>query len=91
MAAKSTYLNAPQVDALEQLANSDFEHGGPGWIVLAHPSRPAIRPQTVRSLAERGLCRIRWAHGRETARVTQAGREALSDIQAVRARIRAVA
>jgi hypothetical protein len=52
MAVKSTYLNAPQVDALEQLAKSDFEHGGPGWIVLAYPSRPAIRPQTVRSLAE---------------------------------------
>jgi hypothetical protein len=91
MSVKSAYLYAPQVDALEQLGKSDFERGGPGWIVVAHPSMPVVRPQTVRSLADRGLCRISWPHGVETARITQAGRKVLSEIQAVRARIGLVA
>ena len=91
MRAKPSPLYNAQVDALEQMAKSDIEHGGPGWVVLAHPLMPVIRPQTIRSLAERGLCRIIWLHGRETARITQAGRKALSEIRAVRARIRSAA
>lgn len=91
MPAKPAPLYNAQVDALEQLAKSDLVHGAPGWIVREHPSMPLIRPQTVRSLADRGLCRISWHSDHETARITQGGRKALSEILAARSRIRSVA
>jgi hypothetical protein len=91
MPAKPAPLYNAQVDALEQLAKSDLVHGAPGWIVREHPSMPLIRPQTVRSLSARSLCRINWHNDLETARITQAGRKALSEILAARSRVRSVA
>src|SRR6516162_6430927 len=58
MPAKSASLYASQVDALEHLAKSDLERTAGGWIVLAEPRMPVFRHVTVRSLADRGLCRI---------------------------------
>jgi hypothetical protein len=79
MSTKAVGLYVPQVDALEQLSTSDLEHGAAGWSVPAHACGPAIRSQTVRSLAERGLCRVGGQHGRKTARIPPAGRKALCE------------
>jgi hypothetical protein len=84
-------LGTWQADALEQLASSEIERASAGWVVSAHPSMPVIPHQTVRSLADRGLCRIFWRSGRETARVTQTGRKVWREIQAARARVRSAA
>ena len=89
MQAKS--LGRCQADALEQLAKSKLERADPGWTVAARPLMPLILHQTVRSLADRGLCRIMWQAGRETARITQGGRKVWGGIQAARARIRSAA
>jgi hypothetical protein len=62
-----------------------------GWVLSAHPSLAAIPHQTVRSLADRGLCLMFWRSGRETARMTQGGRKAWHEIKAARARIRSAA
>ena len=80
-------LGTHQVDALEQLAKSNLEHVSSGWVVIAHPSMPIISHLTVRSLAERRLCRLTRHSGREIARITQNGRKAWREIAAVRARI----
>jgi hypothetical protein len=80
-------LGTWQADALEQLGNSEIERAPAGWVVSAHPSLPVIPHQTVRSLADRGLCRIFWRSGREAARITQTGRKAWREIEAARARI----
>jgi hypothetical protein len=84
-------LGTWQADALEQLAESEIERVSAGWVVVAHPSLPVIPHQTVRSLADRGLCRIFWRSGREAARMTQTGRKAWRDIEAARTRIRSAA
>ncbi len=89
MAAKP--LGPCQADALEQLSKSDLERVPAGWLVLAHPLMPVIPHLTVRSLAERGLCRISWHGGRETARITQSGRKMWAEIAAARARIHSAA
>ncbi len=86
-----SFLGTHQVDALEQLAKSNLEHVSSGWIVIAHPSMPIISHLTVRSLADRRLCRITQHTGREIARITQNGRKAWREIEAVRARIHSAA
>jgi hypothetical protein len=85
------FLGTHQVDALEQLAKSNLEHVTSGWIAIAHPSMPIISHVTVRSLADRRLCRIVQHSGREIARITQNGRKAWREIEAVRARIHSAA
>ncbi len=80
-----------QADALEQLAKSNLERVSSGWIVLAHPLMPVIPHPTVRSLADRGLCRVIWHGDQETARITQAGRKMWAEIQAARVRIHSAA
>jgi hypothetical protein len=85
------FLGTHQVDALEQLAKSNLEHVSSGWIVVAHPSMPIISHVTVRSLADRRLCRIISHSGREIARITQTGRKAWREIETVRARIHSAA
>jgi hypothetical protein len=85
------FLGTHQVDALEQLAKSNLEHFSSGWVVIAHPSMPIISHMTVRSLADRGLCRMIQHSGREIARITQNGRKAWREIEAVRARIHSAA
>jgi hypothetical protein len=52
---------------------------------------PVILHQTVRSLADHDLCRIIRHSGREIARITQNGRKAWREIEAVRARIHSAA
>jgi hypothetical protein len=84
-------LGRCQADALEQLVKSELEHADPGWTVAAHPLTPLILHQTVRSLADRRLCRIMRHAGRETARVTQGGRKAWREIEAARARVHSAA
>jgi hypothetical protein len=84
-------LGTWQADALEQLAKSNLERVSPGWLVVASPLMPVIPHLTVKSLADRGLCRIIWHGGQETARLTQAGRKVRSEIQAARARIQSAA
>jgi len=76
---------------IEQLAKSEIERASAGWVVIAHPSLPVISHQTVRSLADRGLCRIFWRSGREAARITQTGRKTWDEIEAARARIHSAA
>jgi hypothetical protein len=88
---QTKFLGTWQADALEQLAKSEIERASAGWVVLAHPSSPVIPHQTVRSLADRGLCRIFWRSGREAARMTQTGRKAWREIEAARARVRSAA
>ena len=78
-------------EALEQLATSELERADPGWTLKAHPLMPVILHQTVRSLADRGLCRIVRHSVQETARITQNGRKAWREIEAARARIRSAA
>jgi hypothetical protein len=90
-AVPPNFLGTHQVDALEQLANSNLEHVSSGWIVIAHPSMPIISHLTVRSLADRRLCRVTRHSGREIARITQNGRKAWREIEAVRARIHSAA
>jgi hypothetical protein len=85
------FLGTHQVDALEQLAKSNLEHVSSGWIFVAHPSMPIISHVTVRSLADRRLCRIISHSGREIARITQTGRKAWREIETVRARIHSAA
>src|SRR5262245_17980755 len=84
---KAKHLGRCQADALEQLAKRDLKRMSPGWTVLGQPLMPVIPHPTVRSLANRGLCRIKWRAGRETARITQGGRKVWGEIQAARARI----
>ncbi len=48
---------------------------------------PIISHLTVRSLADRRLCRVTQHTGREIARITQNGRKTWREIEAVRARI----
>ena len=60
-------LGTCQADAIEQLVRSEIERVSAGWIVIAHPLTPIIPHQTVRSLAERGLCRILRHSGRGRA------------------------
>ena len=91
MLVKSSPLSNAQVDGLEQLAKHDMERVLNGWVLLARPVFPPIREGTIRALIERGLCRSLSSHGREVARITQAGRRAISEIQAVRARIHSAA
>jgi hypothetical protein len=88
---QAKHLGTCQADAIEQLAKSEIERVSAGWTVIAHPSMPVIPHQTVRSLADRGLCRILQHSGRETARITQSGRKAWREIEAARVRIRSAA
>ena len=83
----SHFLGTRQVDALEQLAKSNLKRVSSGWIVVEHPSVPIISLLTVRSLADRRLCRVTIRSGREIARITENGRKAWREIEAVRARI----
>jgi hypothetical protein len=66
MSAKSTNLYVAQVDALELLAKGDLEHTSSGWITAAG-NAPVLGHPMIRSLANRGLCSIVCAHGRELA------------------------
>lgn len=84
-------LGTCQADGLEQLAKSDLERVPAGWIVVTHPVMPIITNQTVRSLGDRGLCRIIWHRGRETARISSAGRKAWREIEAARFRVHSAA
>jgi hypothetical protein len=88
MSAKSANLYVAQVDALERLAEGDLEHTSSGWVTAAG-NAPVLGHPTIRSLANRGLCNIVCAHGRELARITRAGRNAWSAIDHTRTRIRA--
>jgi hypothetical protein len=85
------FLGTHQVDALEQLVKSNLEHVSSGWVVITHPSMPIISHMTVRSLTDRRLCRIMQHSGREIARITQNGRKAWREIEAVRAHIHSAA
>jgi hypothetical protein len=92
MLVKSFPLSNAQVDAHEQLAKADIESVANRWVAVGRPRLSPIRQGTVRALMERDLCRrILSPGGRELAQITQTGRAAVSEIQAVRARIHSAA
>ncbi len=88
---QATSLGRCQADALEHLAKSEIERVAAGWIVIAQPSKPIIPHMTMRSLVNRGLCRLSWHSGRERARITRGGRKAWNEIEIARATIRSAA
>ncbi len=83
------YLSRDQVDALLAVNSGELIRTEIGWIKVKQPLGQVFRTQTIRSLAERGLCRITGPEGKEIARITRAGNEQASQIARARSRIAA--
>jgi hypothetical protein len=76
MSTYHRYLTNHQTDALAALDAASLVNTSHHWIRSDRPLAATVRQQTVASLAERGLCRVTGPAGRETARITAAGRRA---------------